>query len=148
MKRPNPISYFRCSKSQSVDCNARLIVPHIHTLPFEVEEKGAHTCAHTVAQSTNIIDVQEEMKNLAAAKALGNIAYPLESYNRILNTVFPTPHPSLAQFIEVIKQQSIGYVHKLDNIRMRREERPNRVPFVYPPIPPHYIAFRQAHMHE
>jgi hypothetical protein len=439
VKRPYPISYFRCSKSQSVDCNARLIVPHIHTLPFEVEEKGAHTCAQTVAQSTNIIDVQEEMKNLAAAKALGNIALrpaeiwaevmddimyahpnaayrtlskqqlisyvykvrrdqfgsgwvdmiesppavivsendgrpflqfnanigvksvmhrfigwshpdlvhiarypkrhlfldatfrcvpagfaqcliimildaasdvyvpvfyvlmegksvwdywiainqvlistelkmepasvtcdferslinaveeqfggvpivgclfhwkqaigrkmkkmglpqqhiqqlmapgaldiltvipvdeietigilyvrslineagcrtswdgfwkyfkdtwmqkyrpqwwninelsseeddiqnrtnnPLESYNRILNTVFPTPHPSLAQFIEVIKQQSIGYVHKLYNIRMRREERPNRVPFVYPPIPPHYIAFRQAHMHE
>jgi hypothetical protein len=32
---------------------------------------------------------------------------PLESYNRVINMAFSTPHPPLAQFATIIKEQGI-----------------------------------------
>lgn len=58
-----------------------------------------------------------------------------------MNTVFPNPHPSLMQFVETIKKQSIEYATRLTNIRLGRENRPHRVPFRYPTVSQQFTDF-------
>ncbi|GMF38592.1 unnamed protein product [Phytophthora fragariaefolia] len=48
---------------------------------------------------------------------------PLERFNRVLNTRFPTPHPSMATFVTVIKQISAEYVQQLNDIPRGRARR-------------------------
>ncbi|GMF44083.1 unnamed protein product [Phytophthora fragariaefolia] len=52
---------------------------------------------------------------------------PLERFNRVLNTRFPTPHPSMATFVTVIKQILAEYVQQLNDIPRGRVRRVPRV---------------------
>ena len=41
----------------------------------------------------------------------------LERYNRSMNDLFPTPHPSLSLFVQTIEKESRRIVKRLDDIR-------------------------------
>ncbi|KAJ8517372.1 hypothetical protein ON010_g18329 [Phytophthora cinnamomi] len=48
---------------------------------------------------------------------------PLEWFNRELNSRFPTPHPSMATFVTVIKTISHEYVRRIANVPRGRTRR-------------------------
>ena len=66
----------------------------------------------------------------------------LESYNRVMNDKFPTPHPSLPLFMQTIEIKSRYQEQRLQDIRVGRV-----VPRVYDKatikaVPPCYTTFR------
>jgi hypothetical protein len=66
----------------------------------------------------------------------------LERFNRHLNDAFPTAHPSMAQFVEVIKEISVDYVDKLDKIKRGHMKAPDHQPPTMYSIPPDYVTFK------
>ncbi|POM59936.1 hypothetical protein PHPALM_31268 [Phytophthora palmivora] len=51
---------------------------------------------------------------------------PLERFNRVLNSCFPKPRPSMATFVSVIKTFSAEYVQRLTDVPRGRSRRPPR----------------------
>jgi hypothetical protein len=66
----------------------------------------------------------------------------LERFNRRLNDAFPTAHPSMSQFVEVIKEISVDYVEKLVQIKHGHLKAPIHQPVTMYSIPPDYVTFK------
>ena len=65
----------------------------------------------------------------------------LERYNRRMNDLFSTPHPSLLEFVTTIEKESRYQVQRLDNIRYRHEIPPENMPLTLDEVPLIYINF-------
>lgn len=66
---------------------------------------------------------------------------PLERFNRELNEAFPTPHPDMIHFIEVIKRISVEKVEYLKNIQRKRAKPNAHDEFRIEKIPADYYDF-------
>jgi len=66
---------------------------------------------------------------------------PLERYNRTLNEMFPTPHPTMTQFVSTIKGESQRFVEMLKDIEEMRQEPVKHKPVKIPHIPIQYEMF-------
>jgi hypothetical protein len=67
---------------------------------------------------------------------------PLERYNRTLNESFHgTGHPSMAQFLQVIKDLAVKQVDRLENIRLGHAAEPEPELPIIPEVPLDYAAF-------
>jgi hypothetical protein len=66
----------------------------------------------------------------------------LERFNRRLNDEFPTAHPSMSQFVEVIKEISADYVDKLAKIKHGHMKAPIYQPATMYAIPSDYVTFK------
>ncbi|ETP23851.1 hypothetical protein F441_03085 [Phytophthora nicotianae CJ01A1] len=61
---------------------------------------------------------------------------PLEAYNRRLADTFGAPHPSILNFVEVLKQEAKNYLDQLADVRHRRQgPSQHGTPYTYPCIP-------------
>lgn len=109
---PVPISYYRCSKYQSKGCCARLKVSHTHALPFQMTVTGDHTCVIQDTQTTNVINVEDEMKDMAAELALESVAKrPVVIWDEVMTKVQEN-HPGQSLHT-MVKQQFISFVYKV-----------------------------------
>ena len=68
----------------------------------------------------------------------------LERYNRSLNEMFPTPHPSLLAFIKVLEEEGRNRVTYVTNISLGHEIAPIHLPCSYGGIPLIYKKFTVA----
>ncbi|GMF50266.1 unnamed protein product [Phytophthora fragariaefolia] len=59
---------------------------------------------------------------------------PLERFNRELSSRFPTPHPSMASFVAVIKTMSAEYVRRVADVPRGCAPRFIREQIVLPPV--------------
>ncbi|GMF25099.1 unnamed protein product [Phytophthora fragariaefolia] len=59
---------------------------------------------------------------------------PLERFNRKLNSRFPTPHPSMASFVAVIKTMLAEYVRRVADVPRGCARRIIRERIVLPPV--------------
>ena len=53
---------------------------------------------------------------------------PLERFNRKLKNAFPVPHPSMAAFVNTIKDISVEYVSMLERVKRGTCPRPRHAP--------------------
>jgi hypothetical protein len=68
---------------------------------------------------------------------------PLERFNRELNSAFPTPHPTMAEFITVIRQKSFEKVELIDNIKNKLIKNKERQAVTIHDIPNDYLNFKK-----
>ncbi|ETP20368.1 hypothetical protein F441_05896 [Phytophthora nicotianae CJ01A1] len=61
---------------------------------------------------------------------------PLAAYNRRLADIFGAPHPSILNFVDVLKQEAKNYLDQLVDVRHRRQRPPQHAaPCAYLCIP-------------
>ena len=84
-------------------------------------------------ETWNIIDPDESHYDLQ-----NRTNNALERYNRAMNDLFPTPHPSLLLFVQTIESEAREQVQRMDDIRVGRvvplaleELTINEVPAIY-----------------
>ena len=65
----------------------------------------------------------------------------LESYNRVMNDKFPTPHPSLPLFVQTIENEARYQVTRLNDIRLGRVVPPVYDETTINAVPPCYTTF-------
>ncbi len=66
---------------------------------------------------------------------------PLERYNRTMKTLFPVPHPSVEQFVEVIKKEADRFLEEGRDILLGHQARPKRLNVVSKELPKEYLDF-------
>lgn len=66
---------------------------------------------------------------------------PLERFNRRLNDSFPSPHPTMNQFVDTIREISDDYVLVLNRIKQGNYPRPVHQPATIHSIPSDYHSF-------
>ena len=66
---------------------------------------------------------------------------PLERFNRELNTSFATPHPTMAEFITVIRQKSFEKVDLINNIKNKLVKNKERQAVTIHEIPLDYLNY-------
>jgi hypothetical protein len=71
---------------------------------------------------------------------------PLERYNRRLNDAFSSPHPTMSQFVETLKNEASFYVDKLERIKKRKEKPAFHKEVTVFPIPLDYHKFKPKQM--
>jgi hypothetical protein len=64
-----------------------------------------------------------------------------ERYNKRFNALFPTPHPSLATFVEALKKESESWVTKWKEARSGKIDSRKTGEIVWPEIPSDYTEF-------
>ena len=64
-----------------------------------------------------------------------------ERYNKRFNALFPTPHPSLATFVEAMKTESESWVTKWKEARSGKIEPRKAGELVWPETPSDYTEF-------
>jgi hypothetical protein len=72
---------------------------------------------------------------------------PLESYNNRCNNLFPTAHPSLAVFVDVLRKDAESFVQQIHEINQGISTAPDHAPSVVPTlalIPNQFTQYRQA----
>lgn len=60
----------------------------------------------------------------------------LERFNRDMNAAFPCPHPSMGQFVQVIKETSGRYLERIRRMEKGHEKPPDHnisLEFAFPP---------------
>lgn len=65
---------------------------------------------------------------------------PLERYNRTFQDNFPHPHPSMTDFVRVIRSQGQEYWNLYEDVRKKRRISPKHAIATVPTIPPHYYG--------
>jgi hypothetical protein len=68
----------------------------------------------------------------------------LENYNKHLNEKCSHSHPTMNDFIKIIKEDSNNYVKKLHNIKQGKEKAPKHKAIVFPTIPEDYLTYGQV----
>ena len=72
----------------------------------------------------------------------------LERYDRHMNNLFPSPHPSLLVFIETIKKEANDQIFRLENLNAK-DELPHMYAKTYiPKLPPVYISINPNALNE
>ena len=66
---------------------------------------------------------------------------PIERYNRTLKANFPHPHPSMTDFVRVIRQQGQHYWQLYEDVRRKRVKPSNHATPTVTAIPQDYYAF-------
>jgi hypothetical protein len=66
---------------------------------------------------------------------------PIERFNRTMNEHFPTPHPTVVNFVQTINEIANGYVTLLHNIKKRKTQPPVHSPVPIPCVPEDYSCF-------
>jgi len=66
---------------------------------------------------------------------------PIERFNRAMNDKFPKAHPSMVEFVQAIKEESVRYVNLLRWIKAGRATPPEHQPFTLYIIPDAYHTF-------
>ena len=69
---------------------------------------------------------------------------PLERFNRKLKNAFPVAHPSMAVFVNTIKDLSVEYVSMLERIKRRTLPPPRHAPLTLIPLPDDYENYISA----
>jgi hypothetical protein len=69
-----------------------------------------------------------------------------ERYNKRFNALFPTPHPSLATFVEALKTESESWATKWKEARSGKIEPRKAGEIVWPEIPSDYTEFWMLRM--
>jgi hypothetical protein len=69
---------------------------------------------------------------------------PLERFNRKLKNAFPVAHPSMAVFVNTIKDLSVEYVSMLERIKRGTCPRPRHAPLTLKSMPADYESFVSA----
>ena len=72
---------------------------------------------------------------------------PLERFNRELNKKFPSAHPSMIEFVNVIREISNEYVAKVEKVKKGRYILPTHAPVRYEEVPEDYHSFCVPHVH-
>jgi hypothetical protein len=65
----------------------------------------------------------------------------LERYNRELNKAFPTAHPSMMDFVSVIRSESLRTLEQYENVKSGRQKKPVHAPVTLWTIPAAYHTF-------
>ena len=66
---------------------------------------------------------------------------PLERFNRKLKNAFPVPHPSMAAFVNTIKDISVEYVSMLERVKRGTCPRPRHAPLTIHQLPADYLTY-------
>ena len=66
---------------------------------------------------------------------------PLERFNRKLKNAFPVPHPSMAAFVNTIKDISVEYVSMLERVKRGTCPRLRHAPLTIHPLPADYLTY-------
>lgn len=69
---------------------------------------------------------------------------PLERFNRRMKNAFPAAHPSMAVFVNTIKDLSVEYVSMLERIKRGTVPRPRHAPLSVTPLPEDYLNYVSA----
>ena len=85
----------------------------------------------------NIYDEDHDYKDLQIRTSNG-----LERYNRSINEKFPTPHPSLFQFVTTIEEEGRYQVQRLEDIRYEKVKRLKLQGLSIEQIPLTYLNFK------
>ena len=72
---------------------------------------------------------------------------PIERYNRTLKDNFPHPHPSMTDFVRVIRQQGQHYWQLYEDVRKKRVKSPIHAPPTVTDIPQEYYSFVYQPIH-
>jgi len=74
----------------------------------------------------------------------------LERYNREMNNAFPTAHPTMLEFVTVIRSEALRMVQLYEDIKRGRQQKLPHRPVTLWPIPVAYhtlgwVVVRQNH---
>ena len=65
----------------------------------------------------------------------------LERYNREMNKAFPTAHPTMIEFVTVIRTEALRILKLYEDIKRGRQQKPTHRPVTLWPIPDAYRTF-------